>query len=320
MSHTLAEVIDFDAIARAIGGLFGRFPQTEALRNTLKDRLIRALSPGEQEHLMVVGEPGTGKSTTLRRFCDEHPRIEHEEWTEVPVLYCEVPAKTSVKQLAGLMLDVMGSEFADKGDEVQRTKQLKTLIKACRTRVIILDEVNHLVDRGGVRTHYQVSDWIKQLSWSGGPVLVLAGTPKSILLLETNLQLRSRFGEVVSIEPLCANGAQSKVFSKVLRTFGALIKPINCIDLGTPEVTRQMGFATGGRLRSIQALLRGAVRVAANLERQRIDGDVLAMAFARVIFPDAPAERNPFCAEFNGIPLNKPQEPFAYEVINARRR
>jgi hypothetical protein len=312
--------IDFDAIVRSIGGLFGKFPHTQALLRTLEGRLGRALGPGEPEHLMVVGEPGTGKSTALRRFHDEHPRIEHEEWTEVPVLYCELPAKTSIKQLAGQMLDVMGSEFADKGDEVQRTRQLKTLIKACRTRVIVLDEVNHLVDRGGVRTHYRVSDWVKQLSWPGGPVLVLAGTPNAKLLLEANLQLRSRVGEEMSIDPLSANGAQSKVFAKVLRTFGALIKPLDCIDLGDPLVTRQMAFATGGRLRAIQLLLRGAVRDAANLEQPRLDGNVLATAFARVIFPGASAERNPFCAEFNGVPLTKPHEPFAQEAINVRER
>ncbi|MGE8453655.1 MAG: TniB family NTP-binding protein [Pseudomonadales bacterium] len=311
--HSTGE-INYRQIARKISDAFGKFPQVTSLLNNMEDRFQAALSPGEPEHLLVTGEPGTGKSTILRHFATSYPSVVHEEWTEVPVIYAEIPARTTIKALAGILLQAMGSPFWDKGDETQRTRQLRTLLAGCKTRMIILDEINHLVDRGGVRTHYHVGDWIKQLSGPGGPVLVLAGTPRAELLLATNAQLRSRFGQQVIVHALSANDQHIKLFSKVLKSFEGRLPPLPCIDLGDPAVTRQFAFATDGRLRAICHLLRRAVAVASRASAPRIDGETLAQAFVEAIYASATPERNPVHPKFNGIPLARAGEPFAPEA------
>lgn len=306
--------INFSQISQKVSSAFGKFPQVTSLLNTLDERLQSALSPGEPEHLLITGLPGTGKSTLLNHFTKLHPSVVHEEWTEVPVVYVEIPPRTTIKALAGIVLREMGSPYWDKGDEAQRTIQLRTLIIACKTRMIIFDEVNHLVDRGSVRTHYHVGDWIKQLCRPGGPVLVLAGIPRAELLLATNAQLRSRFGEQMFVHALSVNGEDIKLFSKVLKSFERMLLPLPCIDLGDAAVTRQFAFATDGRLRSICHLLRRAVAIASRHSSPKIDGETLAQAFVEVIYREATPERNPFHPKFNGVALTRAKEPFAQEA------
>ncbi|MEN5178409.1 TniB family NTP-binding protein [Comamonas testosteroni] len=301
-------------IDQKISSAFGKFPQVISLWNTLEAKLHSALSPGEPQNLLITGLSGTGKSTLLEEFAKLHPSIAHEEWTEVPVVYVKIHPRTTIKALAGLVLLKMGSPFWNKGNESQLTIQLQTLITACKTRMIIFDEVNHLTDRGGVRTHYHVGDWIKQLCRPGGPVLVLAGIPRAKQLLATNDQLRSRFGEQVTVHALSANGENIKLFSKVLKSFERMLLPIPCIDLGDAAVTRQFAFATDGRLRSICGLLRGAVLIAVQQPNPKIDGQTLAQAFVKMIYNEATPERNPFHSKFNGIALTRKGEPFAPEA------
>lgn len=306
---------DFDTrtITENLRATFGKFPQVRAALTRLTTLLSDEVTLAEPVHLMLLGESGTGKSTLLRYFLRQHPPVEHPEFTEVPVLYAEIPSKTTVRALAGLLLRNMGSEFWDKGDEVARTFQLTTLLKACKTRLIVLDEVNHLVDRGGVKTHYHVADWIKQLGQPGGPAVVLAGTPRAQVLLETNLQLRTRFGELLWLKPFSTLPHGIAEFAAALKAFSKLLKELPCIDLSTPSTVEKFGFATGGRLRLIRSLLVRAVELAGSAAPPRIDLPTLAIAFEQVVFPGASPERNPFRAEFSGIPLTKASEPFAPE-------
>jgi Cdc6-like AAA superfamily ATPase len=311
---------DSKAVAQAIRKCFGKFPRTVAVLNRLTELMEDEPCNTEPPHLMITGESGTGKSTVLRYFRDKYPRIEHADFTEIPILYLEVPAKTSVRMLAGLMLQELGSKFWDKGDEVARTFQLKTLLRACKTRMVVLDEVNHLVDRGGVKTHYAVADWIKQLGQPGGPAVVLAGTPRAKLLMETNLQLRTRFGEVLPLLPFSSLPGHIGEFAAVLRAFDKLLGDVPRIDLSAHANVEKIAFATGGRLRVIRDLLVRSISIADSLPEPKIDLGTLARAFCEVVYLGAPPNRNPFHKEFSGLPLVKPGEPFAPEVDDRGRK
>ena len=79
--------------------------------------------------MMLLGDPGTGKTTLLHRICASYPHKDHAEFTEIQVLYAEVPAACTIKKLAGAMLQAMGSPFWNKGTEEDRTFQLQTLLR-----------------------------------------------------------------------------------------------------------------------------------------------------------------------------------------------
>jgi Cdc6-like AAA superfamily ATPase len=295
---------------RKLRGFFGHFPQVVHIHQRLKDLVDHEGTKDEPDGLAIVGETGTGKTTLLSGFAKRYPRVEHAEYTEVPVLYASVPARCTIKRLSGHLLQTMGSPLWNRGDEEDRTYQLKTLIKGCKLRLMLLDEVNHLGDRGASKTHYEVGDWIKQLSGDTRMPIVLVGTPTASVLWETNEQLASRY-QVLTLEPLSVEAGRSPEFSSVLQAFLKMMAGLKVVDLTDDGMTRLMAFATGGRLRDIRKLLVRAISLAEETRSSEIGRDTLRRAFEQAIFEKAPAKRNPFDRAFNGLPLTAPGEPFA---------
>lgn len=298
-------------VKRRLRKFFGHFPQVKVALIRLEELADYKCDREEPECLVIIGDTGTGKTTLIENFVQSLPRVEHPEFTEVPVLYVEVPARCSVKMLAALMLRTLGSPFWNRGDEVDRTDQLVTLLKACKVRMIIIDEVNHLADRGSEKSHYHVGDWIKQLIRSSRLPIVLAGTPAAEILWNTNEQLADRFREQIVLQPLGMEGNKFWELRSVLGAFLGLMKGIPCIEITEEAHARRIAFATAGRLRDVRRLLVRAVEIAATQPRFAITRSTLAQAFLQVIYRDAPEKRNPFSPKFNGLPLTKPGEPFA---------
>ncbi len=266
----------------------------------------------EAEHLMLVGESGVGKSTLLSRYAAEHPPIEHEEFTEVPVLYVVLGPSPTPKTLAHTILRVLGDPKWNTGREVELTARLVFLIKQCRVRLVIVDEANHLIDRGGEKTLHTAADWIKRLVDATQVSFVLAGVPRITRLLDTNDQLRERFREVLRIDRLSVASESAEFeFRNVLVTFKRYLQDLPAIDISGIAITRLFAFATDGRLRDIRRLLVRAVELAYAQSDPRLTDRVLAQAFRTVIYPDAPDERNPFHKRFDEMPLVKGDEPFA---------
>lgn len=298
-------------VKRRLRKFFGHFPQVKLTLNRLEELFTYQCDGEEPECIALIGDTGTGKTTLIENFVQSKKRIEHPEFTEVPVLYVEVPAKCSVKMLAALMLRNLGSPFWNRGDEVERTDQLITLLKGCRVRMIVVDEVNHLADRGAEKSHYHVGDWIKQLIRLSRLPVVLAGTSAASILWETNEQLADRFREQIILAPLSMEPSRLLELRSVLKTFLALMKEVPCLDITEDATARSIAFATAGRLRDIRRLLVRAIEIAASQPRFAITRSTLSEAFVQVIYRGAADKRNPFSTKFNGLPLTKPEEPFA---------
>lgn len=299
-------------VTRKLRRFFGHFPQATAAIERLEELYAYECIDEEPEHIMLLGWPGTGKSRLLKRLVLAYPRIRHEEFTEVPVLYAQVPSSCTVKKLPSVMLKELGSPFWNKGDEEERTFQLQKLLKTCRVRLIILDEINHAVDRGRSKTHESVADWIKLFSTQANISLILAGIYRSRQLLHANDQFADRFREVLELEPLgVGNESQIEEFRQVMEAFETVLEGVSHIDLKTDAVLSVLAFATAGRLRNIRRLLVRSVELAAKEKRFHINLAVLEKAFLQVIFKSASPEQNPFDPKFRGTPLTLPGEPFA---------
>lgn len=299
-------------IIRDIRTGFIKFPYVEKIQNAM-DRMYGYQCRNEEpEHLTLLGESGVGKSTLLVKYRDAHPVIEHEELTEVPVLYVAIGPSPTPKALASVILRALGDPKCDVGKEVDLTYRLIHLIKLCRVRLVIIDEANHLIDRGGEKTHHVAADWLKRLVDATRVSFVLAGIPRTVRLLEKNDQLRGRFREVIEVERFSVENEYAKMqFCGALSAFKKYLGELPALDISSATMARQFAFATDGRLRDIRRLLVRAVELAYRETQPRLTDGILAEAFRTVIYPGASDKRNPFHKSFNELPLVKAGEPFA---------
>ena len=292
------------SIANNVRNTFIRLPQVVRVLDRAEQLIQTDWSGLEPDPLVILGDTGVGKSTLLLHLLRKYPRVEHETFSEIPLLYLEVPARSTIPRLCGEMLRVIGLPFQIAGDDGETA--LITLIKACKIKLVVLDELNHLVERGRSRTHYNVGDWVKQISHKAGASFLLSGTPAAGKLLTTNEQLGDRFAEVIHMRPLAGEALRA-----ALKVFQTNLKGIDCVDFSSPAASKALGLATEGRLRAIRRLLIRAVEIGLKRSTPKIDMDVLAQAFLEVIYPDAPDARSPFAPKFDGRRLSKSGEPFA---------
>ncbi|WP_144156028.1 TniB family NTP-binding protein [Paraburkholderia sp. BCC1885] len=266
----------------------------------------------EAEHIMLLGESGVGKSTLLFRYVEKHPVIQHEEFTEVPVLYVPLGQSPTPRILASTILKALGDPKWNLGKEIELTTRLVLLIRQCRVKLVLIDEANHLIDRGGEKTLHTAADWLKRLVDATRVSFVLAGIPRTRRLLATNDQLRDRFREVIEIDRFSvANATNEHEFRSALNVFKGYLRDLPTLDISGKTIVRLFAFATDGRLRDIRRLLARAVELAFEQPDPRLTDLVLAEAFRTVIYPGSPDHRNPFHKAFDEMPLVKGDEPFA---------
>lgn len=150
---------------------------------------------GTQEPICIalVGESRTGKSRVLDECCFKHPKARDANGLTVPILRVMTPSKPTVKGLASLMLDALGDPKFDSGTEIAKTRRLVKLMRETRTRMVMIDEFQHFVDKGSRKIMHHVADWLKGLVDDCQVALVVAGLPTCRAVLDQNEQLAGRF-------------------------------------------------------------------------------------------------------------------------------
>lgn len=269
------------------------------------------------EHLRIVGATGAGKSTLLKDYCDHHPPYDTEDRTIVPVVYAAIPSWPTPRAIAGEMLHALRSPLWNKGDVHERTKQLITLIPAAGVELFLLDEMQHLVDRGRQRTHERCTDLLKEIVDASGVPFVFAGLERIETLGAVNDQFRRRASATAEMPAL--NPESDVDQSELLGMFieaGETLGVGGVVEAMAPDFGRRLGYATNGTFGYL-------IKLVAQLKRRgeplSAGPATLADVFREVIWCKAPNSRNPFAPEFIFTPLTASGEPFApVEVASGR--
>lgn len=143
--------------------------------------------------LPLHGETRTGKTTIIRETLRMHPVVRAAEGLQVPVLVASAPSKPTVKGLAEVLLMAIGDPKFHAGTENKMTARLKKLMRAAGTRMVIIDEFHHFVDKSSAKVIHHVADWLKLLVDDTGVALLVAGLPECQAVISQNEQLRGRF-------------------------------------------------------------------------------------------------------------------------------
>ncbi|WP_133408061.1 TniB family NTP-binding protein [Parashewanella tropica] len=187
-------------IVKQIKNIFVATDTLQLILDEMKE--IRELSKIDEyenlpECIFIGGETGTGKSHFIKQYQREYDRydlISHlGERTIVPVLYCELPKATHPKPVVSELLDVLGDPLKGlKGDVRQLTSRLVHLLKESKTELLIIDELQHAIEKASNTVIQDIGEWFKILINKSKIPIAFFGEPWATAVFDVNPQLSRR--------------------------------------------------------------------------------------------------------------------------------
>ncbi|MDQ0138953.1 TniB family NTP-binding protein [Cupriavidus necator] len=301
----------YSAIAALRKNVF-MFPR---FRNAF-EQLIQAIelyrATGVASNHLILGSSGCGKSTLCKLLVSQYPERREPERNVIPVLYMEIPALATIKSLVEGLLSKIGDPAPWAGTISDKTARLCRLVIGCGVFIAILDEMQHVRDRGQDLTVSKAADWIKAFSNSVGCPFALVGLPRTQYLLDANEQLRRRFSATIFLERFNMDDPDSvNEFAGVVISFLEGM-PLRCSLRPDASIDDLMQFyyATDGRIGYLASLLSRALLLAHVSGAWTIDQSLLERAFSAEIWYQGVGELNPFSGHFCGRSLSEYGEPF----------
>lgn len=270
----------------------------------------RGLEANDPQGLLLVAQTGCGKSTVFEYYERLFPRFETSHVTQIPVLKVNTPESPTVKMLGEAILFAMGDPAAARGTSMVKTNRIVHLFRECKVELLLIDEFQHFYDGRHTSESKRVSDWLKNLITIVNIPVVLAGLPRAISVVNSNPQLRRRFGAPHYMRPFDFSTTKEQLeFRGVLKGIHGSL-PCPCINLHDANTARRFYYATHGLFDYVVKIVDDAVSRGGTGVDGQITLEDFARAFKRTVWLDAPDELNPFSSMATFRPLTRPMEPF----------
>ncbi len=258
--------------------------------------------------IALVGESRTGKSRVLEECKDKHRAVRDAEGLNMPILRVKTPSKPTVKGLTELMLRAMQDPLFDRGTENSKTSRLQTLMRNSGTRMVMIDEFQHFVDKGSHKVMHHVADWLKILVDDSRVALVVAGLPTCQAVLEQNEQLAGRFLSPVFMPRFnWLREDHRQEFVAILGAFhDSLSSHFDLPPLDGEEMAFRCYCGTGGLMGYLSKFLRQTVWNALDSNRSSISLQDLAQAHDEAVWAKSGplGIPNPFTKERSPTPTD----------------
>lgn len=298
-----------------------QFPSYVSAYDEIRGLLTLHRETGVSQNLIVLGESGSGKTTLCRNFVSEFPREVLTERDIVPVLYVSIPSAATIASVMEAILHRLGDPSPTTGTVSAKMARVIKLVKALSVELLLLDEAQHIHDRGRQPTQYMVGDALKVLMDEVDIPTVLLGLPRLVQILQVNDQLRRRFSRRRYLQ--LGQDDDSNVETECLQFFlslgDCLPVGITCGSYGWPEMANRIYLASDGRVAYIKKLLAGAIRIATERDLSSITPEVLEEAFTKEVWWEGINHLNPFNPGFCFRKLNHANEPFAQASLGTNR-
>jgi len=254
----------------------------------------------EPQCLMLVGPTGVGKSTLLRSYTATHPRELRPEVDRLPILEVTVPAKATIRNFVTRLLLAVGDPLADKGTVGAMENRLSRMMCASEVELLVVDDLQHFVDRDSDRVLHDISNWLKNLVKETHTACIIAGLPEAEQVLNANPQLGRLFGDPHMLHAFAWDGEQPDTvaeFRHFLQTLEDLLPLPERMPLTRMDVAWRCYVASGGCMAYLMNLIRRATQRALVLERDALDMDLLAEAFDHRLAGRRRGLENPFLGD-----------------------
>jgi hypothetical protein len=184
--------------------------------------MSRSISFNRPIGCLLLGKGGVGKSTVCKliKAKNKPEAVTTNGYVKriVKVFYMPVPSPVTIKSLTIRMLEELGSNDHS-GTSEQLNYRLRTLLRECNTKLIMLDEFHHIYNANALKTRSteNVANWIKTLADESKVTICLVGLPDIQSKLHLDSQLQRRFSYVYTLNPLSLSENSAEIFKNFLK-------------------------------------------------------------------------------------------------------
>lgn len=190
---------DQDRIFHIQRGAWMSLPHARIVLERMDDILAfpRDAASPRMPNLLLVGPAHSGKTTILHRFISLHPPNldPNAEATVCPVLMIEAPPGPSRSDLFSRLLDALEVEFPPRASADAKYAQVKALFKAMGVKVLIVDEIQHMI-AGSVTRQQEFRNALKSLANETKVSIIAAGVEDAYNAISVEPQWASRFPQI----------------------------------------------------------------------------------------------------------------------------
>lgn len=258
----------------------------------------------EPQCLMLTGATGVGKSTLLNSYAALYPCEILDEFTRSSLLNVTVPAKATIRNFITRLLVSIGDPLADKGTIGSMELRLLHLMQVCQVEVLMVDDLQHFVDRDSERVLHDISNWLKNLVKETGVTCIIAGLPEAEAVLSANPQLGRLFGDPHCLNPFTWDNEHPETiqeFRTFLKTLEALLPLPQPSYLASMETAWRCFVASGGCMAYLMNLIRRATYHAIQQDYVALDMSLLATAFDNRLAGKRRGLDNPFAGDLPAL-------------------
>jgi Cdc6-like AAA superfamily ATPase len=270
-------------------------PHTKRVRELIEHCHEYSKIAADPECMLLLGDPGNGKTTECKRYARDYPRRIVDGRTILPVLYVSIPSPTTTKSLPEKILRQMGDGFWKEGNTTVQTLRLCGLLDDTQTELIILDEFQGFIDGKTDRAVLEVSNWLKGFINEARKPVIVAGLPYCDIVLKANDQLERRFPIRETLHPFGWNTAKNiSKFKMFLEQVDKSLPFDVKSNLADDHIARRMYVATNGVIDFVMKLVRRAAELAIDKDVEKIELGLLERAYRERIKAIVPNRPNPF--------------------------
>lgn len=218
--------------------------QYQPLRQRIEDSLDGAASRIER----LVGPSRAGKSMLIEKLGRDFPATKVNGRRQVPVLVVKLKTPVTPRQLPSCVLEALGLPAPENAKLGALNVRMQKQLDLAGTRVVLFEEVNHLVERGTRVLPTEAGDWFKVLADTENRTVVLSGIPLFERLVQQHPQLRLRASAPRWLMPYDSRLPDNlQAFHACVATYANLFRETGYpIDLPGHVLTYQCYLLSGG--------------------------------------------------------------------------
>lgn len=274
--------------------------------NFQNEKLDKSYDPyaerSEKKGMIISGPPGVGKSSLAQKYVAMNkPYIEESDsgmQKIFPVLYVQLPGQVTVKRVIATLLRALGLDPNTRNDEDTLTYQLITALNACRVKVIILDEVQHLASKKNVEHMPLIQNSLKGLINDCDQFFVFVGDPSTPKIIKGCGQLGRRAPTVIALEafgfPTTTATDTFAIVNSLLEVMPSKTGISMSKKVDRLEFCQRLFLATGGVIDAMRYYMSEAILDALLSGQRAVDNTHFKNAFALSPSDNSLTNSNPF--------------------------